>query len=73
MSQLEIDERILDLKNRVEVIEQMVGMNSVITGDVGHFSRKPIMEALAEIMTLKEAITRNKSIEAYLQVYSRAL
>jgi hypothetical protein len=72
MSQQEIDERIIDLKRRVEVIEQMIGVHSLIPGDQAQFAKQAVLDALQTVKEMKEqALGKNKSIELYLKEHSR--
>lgn len=68
MAQKEIDERIHDLKQRVEIIEQLVGVNSMLPAEQNKLGNKAILDALQHIKEMKEqALSKNKSMEVYLK------
>lgn len=71
MSQSDIDQRISELKRRVEIIEQQVGVNSLAHADQDQLSSKAIMDALVQIKAMKDqALAKNKSIDVYLKDHS---
>lgn len=72
MSQQEIDERIIELKRRVEAIEQMVGVHSLAPAEQGQYARQTILDALQTVRDVREQVmTKNKNIETYLREHSR--
>lgn len=72
MSQLDIDDRINDLKRRIEVIEQLVGVSSMPTADQEQLTTKAVMDALVHVKLMKDqAVTKNKSIDLYMKDHSR--
>jgi hypothetical protein len=72
MSQQEIDERIIDLKRRVEVIENMIGVHALPPGDQSLFAKQTILETLQSVKEMREqAMAKNKNIEAYLKEHSK--
>lgn len=77
VSQLDIDEKILALKKRVEHIEQLVGINSGLPEDSDEAAKKTILQLLSEIKAQKEQMlaasgsaAASKGLGPYLQLYS---
>ena len=77
VSQVDIDEKILALKKRVEHIEELVGINSGQPEDSDEAAKKTILQLLSEIKAQKEQMlsaggstAASKGLGPYLQLYS---
>lgn len=71
-SQQSIDEKIIELKKRVELVEQLVGVSPNDSEEKKEISRKNIIETLSEVREIKEQmlVINTKGFTTYLQSYS---
>ncbi len=77
VSQVDIDEKILSLKKRVEHIEQLIGISSGAQEEADEAAKKSILQILSDIKATKEQMiaasssaNTSKGLGPYLQLYS---
>lgn len=79
VSQIDIDEKILALKKRVEHIEQLIGISTGMPEENDEAAKKTILQILSEVKNIKDQMisassssTTPKGLGSYLQLYSDA-
>lgn len=72
--QVEIDQRIVEIKLKVDQIESILGIPTFGAPSKDEANKMLIHETLAHVKKMKEGILqKNKNIEAYLQFSSKEM